>query len=245
MDLIYEGITTGKKSRMFPCPYRQNGPDLRRDYDPDNSTAFWVSLSVRMDLIYEGITTYTSRGMSNLWPQSEWTWFTKGLRPHRPSSSVGIPHVRMDLIYEGITTGLRSYHTVAFSRQNGPDLRRDYDAVQALEIILVLVRMDLIYEGITTSIPSRSNSYLQSEWTWFTKGLRPDEVTLFFTISSQNGPDLRRDYDVNWVSVTYLGYPSEWTWFTKGLRHSPHVIEGRDYFVRMDLIYEGITTSSQ
>ena len=57
--------------------------------------------------------------------------------------------------------------------------------------------MDLIYEGITTS----------SEWDGKVNPL------------SQNGPDLRRDYDLIFI------------------------LEGRPgKNVRMDLIYEGITT---
>ena len=81
--------------------------------------------------------------------------------------------VRMDLIYEGITTGSVNLMKITLSRQNGPDLRRDYDQavrrinyftrrqngpdlrrdydeVSILIAPIVVVRMDLIYEGITT-----------------------------------------------------------------------------------------------
>ena len=33
MDLIYEGITTKGQNSFQEQVYRQNGPDLRRDYD--------------------------------------------------------------------------------------------------------------------------------------------------------------------------------------------------------------------
>ena len=58
MDLIYEGITTlqGSFQRSY-MQHRQNGPDLRRDYDLSFFLCSWVNVTVRMDLIYEGITT--------------------------------------------------------------------------------------------------------------------------------------------------------------------------------------------
>ena len=81
MDLIYEGITTLRSFSALIAARRQNGPDLRRDYDMIN---LLTSLQgrVRMDLIYEGITTGRCR-----------KWFVR----HNKG-------VRMDLIYEGITT---------------------------------------------------------------------------------------------------------------------------------------------
>ena len=63
--------------------------------------------TVRMDLIYEGITTWRCPGLS------------------APGQGV-----RMDLIYEGITTNSAFLIFLSSSRQNGPDLRRDYDAAR-------------------------------------------------------------------------------------------------------------------
>ena len=57
-----------------------------------------------MDLIYEGITTMEG-----------YTGFTS------------LEIVRMDLIYEGITTNCGWPYIPTLGRQNGPDLRRDYD----------------------------------------------------------------------------------------------------------------------
>ena len=153
----------------------------------------------------------------------------------------------MDLIYEGITTGLRLLSLLRHRQlsQNGPDLRRDYDYFfGGLYFSFDFVRMDLIYEGITTSWMYPIASLFWSEWTWFTKGLRPFYSFLFvslwlsewtwFTkglrlyslpsvlelelIPSQNGPDLRRDYDPAGAKGYRGTSSSEWTWFTKGLR---------------------------
>ena len=61
---------------------RQNGPDLRRDYDLFAFILFKdMAGDVRMDLIYEGITTMTDNIIVFRYL-----------------------FVRMDLIYEGITT---------------------------------------------------------------------------------------------------------------------------------------------
>ena len=173
----------------------------------------------------------------------------------------------MDLIYEGITTSsAETLLSLAGSRQNGPDLRRDYD-------------LD-IFPGYIV--------LLSSEWTWFTKGLRHDNIPfhvrpcvrmdlIYEGITTptvlanlifkprQNGPDLRRDYDLNPLDRMHTCQGlSEWTWFTKGLRlggvipsqdplrqNGPDLRRDYDFncstfksssVVRMDLIYEGITT---
>ena len=83
MDLIYEGITTEAISvRIASFSVRQNGPDLRRDYDDWRAPGLSFIFIVRMDLIYEGITTIQLRCfLIRFW-------------------------VRKDLIYEGITTCL-------------------------------------------------------------------------------------------------------------------------------------------
>ena len=129
----------------------------------------------------------------------------------------------MDLIYEGITTSLSgSFSALYFVCQNGPDLRRDYDPI-SLRLMgskNFLVRMDLIYEGITTAPALWQMPYTvcSSEWTWFTKGLRHLPNLNTSSPVGQNGPDLRRDYDLN-LSVSWRRcFSSEWTWFTKGLR---------------------------
>ena len=57
MDLIYEGITTMLAQIYAGLEIRQNGPDLRRDYDLASPTLYTHQSFVRMDLIYEGITT--------------------------------------------------------------------------------------------------------------------------------------------------------------------------------------------
>ena len=230
---------------------RQNGPDLRRDYDLPN----FLSISqrgrlvrmdliyegittdylpfvlgtfhiVRMDLIYEGITTQTAAAFTAVGLQaSEWTWFTKGLRHNVKLCCIVIILSRSEWTW--FTKGLRlADGSLAMPHDNK-------------------VRMDLIYEGITTPLTSSGS----------------------LNICSQNGPDLRRDYDVLGYSrllpgtlvrmdliyegiTTSFGFrffktsqASEWTWFTKGLRHllrAVCVIGGP--YVRMDLIYEGITT---
>ena len=127
--------------------------------------------------------------------------------------------------------------------------------------------MDLIYEGITTrpSVPydrwpgsewtwftkglrrqrnCRKSLLLQSEWTWFTKGLRRCDLPCIRSNSCQNGPDLRRDYDGHYHTPgsIRLRWMSEWTWFTKGLRRQGLTQPCQFLTVRMDLIYEGITT---
>ena len=73
MDLIYEGITTQEPSGSHSDDSRQNGPDLRRDYD--QKLSFFLDnneIHVRMDLIYEGITTAQSLLFLER-PPSEWT----------------------------------------------------------------------------------------------------------------------------------------------------------------------------
>ena len=42
---------------------------------------------------------------------------------------------------------------------------------------------------------------------------------------------------------TLVFFMSEWTWFTKGLRHPESFRVFPEAVVRMDLIYEGITTA--
>ena len=112
-----------------------------------------------MDLIYEGITTAAG------------------------GVTLGMAVVRMDLIYEGITTVVLNPASELPDRQNGPDLRRDYDLGGIIPSQDPFhVRMDLIYEGITTSSASFS--------TRLSKG--------------QNGPDLRRDYDTYRVATVWI-----------------------------------------
>ena len=154
MDLIYEGITTSIFASLG-ITY-----SVRMDLSYEGITTLAVSLSiplitVRMDLIYEGITT-RSIPLSCLFllTWSEWTWFTKGLR----------------------LIDTTRYKLFLVCGQNGPDLRRDYDFFcQDLIPYLIIVRMDLIYEGITTQLGLHLYLLflLSSEWTWFTKGLRP------------------------------------------------------------------------
>ena len=67
------------------------------------------------------------------------------------------------------------YPATITPRQNGPDLRRDYDSSYFSDkAYYAHVRMDLIYEGITTEVLR-----------WYYREIA----------KGQNGPDLRRDYD--------------------------------------------------
>ena len=312
MDLIYEGITTffanstmssnesewtwfTKGLRRLPSLLshtlepRQNGPDLRRDYDVEKLKGWKKLFGSEWTWFTKGLRHYRFlRIVSFVW--SEWTWFTKGLRRSwnflfflRNNRQNGPDlrrdydekmfllqqqHlVRMDLIYEGITTTRGNLLASSCLRQNGPDLRRDYDGIFLIIKIEALasewtwftkglrlgnagiqgglclcqngpdLRRD--YDGfISISIKSS----ISSEWTWFTKGLRPQLICLYLPSFRQNGPDLRRDYD-SVIDATGGAYDvSEWTWFTKGLRRNKfcHQLWA---LVRMDLIYEGITTS--
>ena len=104
MDLIYEGITTKPGLMAGAVSKRQNGPDLRRDYDLRVSPKPKLILHVRMDLIYEGITTKT-RKATHLLVLVRMDLIYEGI------TTLGIFYfnfstipVRMDLIYEGITT---------------------------------------------------------------------------------------------------------------------------------------------
>ena len=154
-----------------------------------------------MDLIYEGITTirpnpllpnrlgqngpdlrrdYDCVHVCTLFMagyMSEWTWFTKGLRLSLHFWWI----VQVLSEWTWFTKGLRHR---TWSVQNA---RR-------------IVRMDLIYEGITTVDVSHRDFRGKSEWTWFTKGLRQKLGFLFLKrLPCQNGPDLRRDYDVKTI----------------------------------------------
>ena len=172
MDLIYEGITTLSDTHFLLYPMRQNGPDLRRDYD---DLTFWATL-FRL--------------------RSEWTWFTKGLRPCTLAYSLSSSPVRMDLIYEGITT-----ITFIFSYP------------------LNLSEWTWFTKGLRLLFFCWTVQQFASEWTWFTKGLRLSFESILSIESSQNGPDLRRDYDECTTLFCLFWYLlSEWTWFTKGLR---------------------------
>ena len=162
---------------MAGLVYRQNGPDLRRDYDGlALYTHPWPGINVRMDLIYEGITTWIGYLLYIL-DTVRMDLIYEGITTLNQEGGVSWKLVRMDLIYEGITTSLiTSLIQSIWQRQNGPDLRRDYDlwCIDALLSPLVVrqngpdlrrdydeeldvftleadsVRMDLIYEGITT-----------------------------------------------------------------------------------------------
>ena len=115
----------------------------------------------------------------------------------------------MDLIYEGITT-LVSRDTVnSVGRQNGPDLRRDYDAlILTFGNATFIVRKDLIYEGITTN----DNSFFG--WTALPRQKGPDlrrdydaiHVHVQCYIYCQKGPDLRRDYDFSGIVIDTACY---------------------------------------
>ena len=129
-----------------------------------------------MDLIYEGITTtgcpLDNKGMG--FP-SEWTWFTKGLRPIKKIKLFqGLiicqngPDLRRD--YDFSPQALR----LVDCRQNGPDLRRDYDS----DIFVVC------QSGGRQNGPDLRRDYDITMGISHWQGL------------CQNGPDLRRDYDV-------------------------------------------------
>ena len=201
MDLIYEGITT----RPF-CLLIEG------------------SSVVRMDLIYEGITTLVSFPFF-IPPSSEWTWFTKGLRLEANwcRSKADYYKVRMDLIYEGITT--KKWCALTSSIVVRMDLIYEgITTISWLLSSKIAVTSEWTWftKGLRQLWLS-CNRYgpLPSEWTWFTKGLRPlyflgvnlrryrsewtwftkglrrpctkSNIKFFFR---QNGPDLRRDYDM-------------------------------------------------
>ena len=248
MDLIYEGITT-----MLVSSYS-------------------FHTSVRMDLIYEGITTRGLAGYQKNQNSSEWTWFTKGLRqegidtPFRHHKSQvrmdliyeGITTffslsflvfsvVRMDLIYEGITTQRQKLNCRYWLCQNGPDLRRDYDLVlKSINSFLSCQNgPDLRRDYDWLCIVLKNLNILESEWTWFTKGLRQSPWFLLQALLLSEWTwftkGLRRRLCNSSISLK-VSSQSEWTWFTKGLRPCDNPVEVRDIPVRMDLIYEGITT---
>ena len=247
----------------------QKGPDLRRDYDEkdDSQSHFtWV----RKDLIYEGITTLLSASLICLILLSERTWFTKGLRPEANFSVTSPRSVRKDLIYEGITTP----HVLLFQfservSQKGPDLRRDYDERNKPRFpVYIKSERTWFTKGL------RHDLKILLEYPYRQKGpdLRRDyddsSCSHYNSLLCQKGPDLRRDYDEKDINPMIGLFRSERTWFTKGLRlNIPSDLltfiyrqKGpdlrRDYdkigathlchklFVRKDLIYEGITTSS-
>ena len=79
-----------------------------------------------MDLIYEGITTLTCR-LFVLVPHVRMDLIYEGITTSSKYLSIFAMAVRMDLIYEGITTHWGCRCEPGSHRQNGPDLRRDYD----------------------------------------------------------------------------------------------------------------------
>ena len=111
---------------------------------------------------------------------------------------------------------------------NWPDLWRDCDTYRPWFVLTpLLVQIDLIYEGIATHVPLKRTTWVnnvRSKLTWFMKGLRRYDNSLFFVRSSflsPNWPDLWRDCDLfSWFFSFYLSYR----------------------FVQIDLIYEGIAT---
>ena len=199
MDLIYEGITTrtifccqwtaesewtwftkGLRRRlsvdMKADSFRQNGPDLRRDYDEGVPLHCCTAISVRMDLIYEGITTWLDVNIEIFFRPSQ-----KG------------PDLRRD--YDAVPVVIKFCSTKS---QKGPDLRRDYDQrTSSGQWPVFSVRKDLIYEGITTGIlwmVLKDGENVRKDLIY--EGITTIEEEVFFaSASSQKGPDLRRDYD--------------------------------------------------
>ena len=248
MDLIYEGITThlsdllrwhhssewtwftkglrqGLDLRIL-ASHGQNGPDLRRDYD-----------------------------------EGEFCW------PSMPFRQNG-PDLRRD--YDGYPS---LSNAIATFRQNGPDLRRDYDILMFgnATSIRSLSEWTWFTKGLRRNIGRQFvNAACCQNGPDLRRDYDDHACLLIYDMESlrQNGPDLRRDYDESWKLSICMRETSEWTWFTKGLRRSlvghafltvsmkrqngPDLRRDYDllrwhhscwHSVRMDLIYEGITTN--